>query len=289
MASAKDIRRRIRTVRNIQQMTQAMKLVASARFQQAQQRVIAARPYADKVRQLMTGLAAAGGSFEHPLLQVRPEERVTAIVIGADKGLAGSYHANLVRLAQRFLEGQQGEPRVYVMGKKALGSIRRLGYTIDGVLELPGTSVSFDTVRPLSLDVQQMFAEGKTDAVYLIYTQFHSAISHETLVQRLLPAEPPAQTTGGGGQEDAAAEYLFEPEPGKLLSRLLSRYVDTQLFRAVLESIASEQGARMTAMTSATKNAGEMIDRLTLSLNRARQAAITTEIAEIVGTAEALK
>mgnify|MGYP001008087443 CR=1 FL=1 len=126
MASAKDIRRRIRTVRNIQQMTQAMKLVASARFQQAQQRVIAARPYADKVRQLMTGLAAAGGSFEHPLLQVRPEERVTAIVIGADKGLAGSYHANLVRLAQRFLEGQQGEPRVYVMGKKALGSIRRL-------------------------------------------------------------------------------------------------------------------------------------------------------------------
>lgn len=284
MASAKDIRRRIRTVRNIQQITQAMKLVASARFQKAQARVLAARPYAQKVQQLMADLSATGQSFEHPLLQNRPEDRVTAIVIGADRGLAGSYHANVVRLAQTFLAQRQGGVTVYAMGKKGAASVKKFGYTVGGVLELPGTSIEFSTVQPLSQAVQKMFSDGETDAVYLIYTEFRSAISQEAVVHRLLPVEAPE----GAGDETVCADYQFEPAPAELLGHLLSRYVDTQLFRAVLEAVASEQGARMTAMTSATKNAGEMIDRLTLSLNRARQAAITTEIAEIVGTAEAL-
>lgn len=286
MASAKDIRRRIKTVKNIQQITQAMKLVASARLQKAQARVQAARPFADKIQQIISGLAASGTELHHPLMEVRPENRIALIVIGADRGLAGSYHANIVRITYRFLkEHEHQNPHLFVIGKKGAASIRRFGRPLDGTRDLPGTDVDFASIRPLSLMAQKMYTQGEVDAVYIIYTQFRSAISQRTIIQRLLPVEPPAEANGGG----PAADYIFEPSPEHLLGSMLSRYVDTQLFRAVLESIASEQGARMTAMSSATSNAGEMIDRLTLSLNRARQAAITTEISEIVGTAEALK
>ena len=287
MKSAKDIRRRIRSVKNIQQITQAMKLVASARFQKAQGRVLAARPYAQKIQQMIARLSASGTPLQHPLLEIREEKTVAAIVMGADRGLAGSYHANVVRLTEKFLKDHQGkELKLYVMGKKAIPSIRKITQSLEKTLELPGTGVSFATVRPISSDVQQMFASGEVDAVYLIYTEFRSAIAQKATVTRLLPVEPPTEQAGSS---ETIGEYLFEPKPEELLAHLLSRYVDTLIFRAVLESIASEQGARMTAMTSATKNAGEMIDSLTLSLNRARQAAITTEFAEIVGAAEALK
>ncbi|MCC6484830.1 MAG: ATP synthase F1 subunit gamma [Armatimonadetes bacterium] len=286
MASAKDIRRRIKTVKNIQQITQAMKLVASARLQKAQSRVHAARPFADKIQEIIAHLSASATELHHPLMEVRPEKRIALIVIGADRGLAGSYHTNIVRITQRFLtEHQHQNPRLFVLGKKGAASIKRLGPLLEGARELPGTDVQFVDIRPLSQMAQKMYTLGEVDAVYVIYTEFRSAISQHTLVQRLLPVEPPSNDDNNG----SATEYLFEPAPEELLGSLLSRYVDTQLFRAVLESVTSEQGARMTAMNSATNNANEMIDRLTLSLNRARQAAITTEISEIVGTAEALK
>lgn len=288
MASAKDIRRRIKSVKNIQQITQAMKLVASARLQKAQGRVQAARPYAQKIQQLIAGLSASGASLDHPLLEVREENRIAVIIIGAERGLAGSYHANVVRLSSRFLKSLGLEKvRVWSMGRKCSGSVKKMGAEIGGVLDLPGTDVDFATIRPLSQLVQKMFAEGEVDAVYLIYTQFISAIAQKAVTQKLLPVEPPQ--SGGEVSSSTGGDYIFEPKPDQLLASLLSRYVDTQLFRAVLESIASEQGARMTAMSNATENAGDMIDRLTLVLNRARQAAITTEIAEIVGTSEALK
>ncbi len=287
MASARDIRRRIKSVRNIQQITQAMKLVASARLQKAQSRVQAARPYAAKIQQIISDLVASGTTVAHPLLEVREEERVAAIIVGADRGLAGSYHANIVRLTQRFLNERRGqELSLHVMGKKAVGAIRKLGVPLAGAYELPGTDVDFATIRPISRTVQAAFEARELDAVYLIFTEFRSAMAQRAVVERLLPVEPP------GGEEAALvetyADFLFEPQPEELLAHLLSRYVDTLVFRAVLEAIASEQGARMTAMSTATTNAGEMIERLTLSLNRARQAAITAEIAEIVGAADAI-
>ena len=285
MASAKDIRRRIKTVKNIQQITQAMKLVASARLMKAQQRVQAARPFAEKIQQIITGLAASGTELNHPLMEVREEQSIAVLIIGADRGLAGSYHANVVRMTQKFYrEHELMDLRVFVMGKKAAGSIRKLPVPLEGTKDLPGNDVDFAMIRPLSLMLQKMYTEGEVDAVHVIYTQFRSAISQKTVVQRLLPVEAPQ-----GEEQETGGEFIFEPGPDELLSSLISRYVDTQLFRAVLESIASEQGARMTSMSSATTNAGEMIDRLTLSLNRARQSAITKEISEIVGTAEALK
>ena len=287
MASARDIRRRIKSVKNIQQITQAMKLVASARLQKAQTRVQAARPYAAKIQQIISDLAAPGTAPEHPLLEVRDEQRVAAIVIGADRGLAGSYPANVVRLTQRFLSERGGQDvTLHVMGKKAIASIRKLGATLGGTYELPGTDVDFATVRPISRMVQTAFENREVDAVYLIFTEFRSAMSQKAVVQRLLPVEPPS--AGQNGYTETYADFLFEPAPAELLAHLLSRYVDTLLFRAVLEAVASEQGARMTAMSTATTNAGEMIERLTLSLNRARQAAITAEIAEIVGAADAI-
>jgi F-type H+-transporting ATPase subunit gamma len=287
MASARDIRRRIKSVKNIQQITQAMKLVASARLQKAQTRVQAARPYAAKIQQIISDLAAPGTAPEHPLLEVRDEQRVAAIVIGADRGLAGSYPANVVRLTQRFLSERGGQDvTLHVMGKKSIASIRKLGATVGGTYELPGTDVDFATVRPISRMVQTAFENREVDAVYLIFTEFRSAMSQKAVVQRLLPVEPPS--AGQNGYTETYADFLFEPAPAELLAHLLSRYVDTLLFRAVLEAVASEQGARMTAMSTATTNAGEMIERLTLSLNRARQAAITAEIAEIVGAADAI-
>jgi len=287
MASARDIRRRIKSVKNIQQITQAMKLVASARLQKAQTRVQAARPYAAKIQQIISDLAAPGTAPEHPLLEVRDEQRVAAIVIGADRGLAGSYPANVVRLTQRFLSERGGQDvTLHVMGKKSIASIRKLGATLGGTYELPGTDVDFATVRPISRMVQTAFENREVDAVYLIFTEFRSAMSQKAVVQRLLPVEPPS--AGQNGYTGTYADFLFEPAPAELLAHLLSRYVDTLLFRAVLEAVASEQGARMTAMSTATTNAGEMIERLTLSLNRARQAAITAEIAEIVGAADAI-
>jgi len=285
MASAKDIRRRIKSVKSIQQITQAMKLVASARLQKAQSRVQSARPYAEKIQRIIADLTASGASLDHPLLESREEDTVTAIIIGADRGLAGSYPTNLLRVVNRFVERYHPDQlRLHVIGKKTVGAVRKLGLPMESSHQLPGTDLDFGTVRPLSQLVQKQFASGETDAVYLIYSEFKTAMTQTAVRHRLLPVEPPSDDVLAGGSLD----YIFEPEPDRLLAHLLSRYVDTQLYRAVLESIASEQGARMTAMSSATTNAGEMIERLTLSLNRARQAAITAEIAEIVGAADAV-
>ena len=292
MATMREIRTRIRTVKNIQKITRAMKLVAAARLKRAQDRVQAARPYAEKMEQMMRQLSSAGANVEHPLLEVREEKNVAVLVITSDRGLCGSYNTNLFRTAMAFLKQRDPETvKLLLLGRKGQQFFRRQPYQI--VEQNPlgsGASLSFADVQPTVRTLRRMFESGEVDGVYVIYQKFQSAMTQIPTVLPLLPLKPPqdaeeqaapAQSTGG--------DMIFEPEPEALLGRLLPRYVDTQVFRTVAEAIASEHGARMTSMSSATENAGEMIQTLTLSLNRARQAAITKEIAEIVSGAEALK
>jgi F-type H+-transporting ATPase subunit gamma len=289
MATMREIRNRIRTVRNIEKITRAMKLVAAARLKRAQDRVSAARPYAERMEQMMKRLGSAGAEFSHPLLEVREEKRSAALIITSDRGLCGSYNTNLLREAMRFLRPRDpASMRLVLLGRKGDQYFRRQPYPIVDRQPLgSGADLSFAEVQPVVRTLRGMFESGEVDSVYIIYQQFISAMTQAPRVLPLLPLKPPE------GEEDErdpmAREMIFEPAPEALLSRLLPRYVDTQVFRAIAEAIASEHGARMTSMSAATENAGQMIDSLTLSLNRARQAAITTEIAEIVSGAEALR
>jgi F-type H+-transporting ATPase subunit gamma len=286
----RDIRRRIRVVKNIQQITNAMKMVAAARLRRAQERAEAARPYADKMFYMLESLSRAAilrqaQEVEHPLLEVRPEENIAAIVIGAERGLAGSYNASLMRAAVELLRGRDpGTVKLILFGRKAGSFLRRRPYPIVMSSSLAAANIQFADVRGAAAKVRELFASREVDAVYLVYAKFVNAAIQRPTVLKLLPIEPP-----GGKEEAVPTEYIFEPDAEDLLGRLLPKYVDTQVFRAAVEAVASEHGARMTAMTAATSNAGEMIDTLTLSYNKARQAAITKELLEIVGGAEALR
>jgi F-type H+-transporting ATPase subunit gamma len=281
----RDIRRRIGVVKNIQQITNAMKMVAAARLRRAQERAETARPYADKMISMLESLSRAAGQIDHPLLEVRPEEKIAVIVIGAERGLAGSYNPNLMRHAMELLKGRDPETvKMLIFGRKPEAFFRRKPYEIVLTSSLPPSNVQFADVRAAAVKVREMFSAGEVDAVYLVYAKFINAAVQKPTALKLLPITPPE--TGG---EVEAVEYIFEPNANHLLGRLLPRYVDTQVFRAAVESMASEYGARMTAMTSATNNASEVIDTLTLSYNKARQTAITKELLEIVGGAEALR
>lgn len=285
MATMREIRNRIRTVRNIEKITRAMKLVAAARLKRAQDRVTAARPYAEKMEQMMRRLAAVGARVEHPLLERREERAIALLVITSDRGLCGSYNTNLLRHTMQFLgKRDPAAVRLLLLGRKGQQYFRRHRYPVVEARPLgSGGALSFADVQPVARALRSMFETREVDAVYIAYQRFRSAMTQIPTVLPLLPLEPPEE------EEAAAQEMIFEPAPEELLGRLLPRYVDTQVFRAVAEAIASEHGARMTSMSAATENAGQMIETLTLSLNRARQAAITKEVAEIVTGAEALK
>ena len=285
MATMRDIRRRIRVVKNIEQITNAMKMVAAARLRRAQDRAEAARPYADKMVFMLGSLSRAAKQVEHPLLEVRPEQNTAVIVIGAERGLAGSYNVNVMRTAIDLLRGRGPETvRLIVFGRKAIAFFRRRPYPVIMSSSLPATNIQFADVRAAAAKARELFASREVDGVYLVYARFINAATHRPTVLKLLPIAPPSEE-----EEMAPAEYIFEPDPAELLGRLLPRYVDTQVFRAALEAVACEHGARMTAMTAATNNAKDMIEHLTLSYNKARQAAITKELLEIVAGAEALR
>jgi len=283
MPSLKDLRKRIGSVRSTQQITKAMKMVAAARLRRSQAAAEHARPYAAKLTEMFTAVVAGLSEEAHPLLARREERRIDLVVLTSDRGLCGAFNASLLRHAETFLrERQDREVQLMVVGRKGLDYYRRRRVT--PLLERTGvlaTTVG-ETSRELAERVTARFAEDETDAVYLLYSRFQSAIAQIPTVVRLLPVDTPAEDT-------VPVEYIFEPPRAELLARLLPRYVETRLLEALLESIASEFGARMTAMDNATRNASEMIDRLTLSMNRARQSAITTELMEIVSGAEALK
>ncbi|HZT29068.1 MAG TPA: ATP synthase F1 subunit gamma [Bryobacteraceae bacterium] len=284
MPSLIDIRRRIRSVRNTQQITKAMKMVSAAKLRRAQDRVVAARPYTELLRAVLGNVAAAVAADERlgtdPLLAQRPEERVQVVLITADKGLAGAFNSNLIKGTQRFVE-ERAASRVEfeLLGRKGRDFFRKQGVGITG--ELVGFSAAprYDDVAAVAKKLIERFRNQEIDSVYLIYNEFRSVLSQKLTVVRVLPVEVPAQAE--------PVEYLFEQPPADVLGSLLPRYVETVVFRALLESAAAEHAARMTAMDAATRNASEMIGDLTLYMNRVRQASITKEIIEVVSGAAA--
>jgi F-type H+-transporting ATPase subunit gamma len=287
MASLKTIRKRIGSVKSTQQITKAMKMVAAAKLRRAQEAATQARPYADKLGTLLRNVGSRVGAESHPLLAVRENERrIVLVLVTSDRGLCGGYNTNLIRAAQNFLnEHRDREVRVVFVGRKGNDYFRRRSVeTKERHINL-GPGPSFELASDLGTRLSAEFAADEVDAVYLLYSSFRSALSQVPTVERLLPVA----AVGGEEASGGGADYLYEPDPAALLDRLIKQYVTTLVHRAFLESVASEHGARMTAMDSATSNASEMINRLTLEMNRARQAAITKELMEIVGGAEALK
>jgi F-type H+-transporting ATPase subunit gamma len=284
MASLKIIRKRITSVKSTQKITKAMKMVSAAKLRRAQEAATAARPYADKLTELLRNVAARVGDTTHPLLQARPEERsIHALLVTADRGLCGGYNSNLIRQAEALVkERGRDHVRLTIVGRRGFDYFKKRNVTIaDKHINLFG-GPSSELASSLGEQLAREFADGATDGVYLIYSHFRSALVQVPTLQQLLPI------TAEAG-DSTAIDYLYEPDAASLLDRLLHRYVAVQIQRAFLEATASEHGARMTAMDSATSNASDMIDRLTLAMNRARQATITKELMEIVGGAEALK
>jgi F-type H+-transporting ATPase subunit gamma len=289
MPSLKAVRLRIASVKSTQKITSAMKMVAAAKLRRSQDAIVAARPYAKSMADIAAEVAARAGAEDHPLLERRTGKRVALIVITSDRGLCGGFNSNLCRTAQRHAEdqtkaGEMEECRFEVVGRKGRDYFRRR--KLNMTRDLPGVAgdSAIARAKEIAANVTGEFLSSAVDGVFLVYNQFRSVISQKPAVEQLLPV---TATVAGG--ETGASEFLFEPGKGEILNYILPMYVETQIHRALLESIASEFGARMTAMENATKNATEMIGRLTLQYNRARQASITKELMEIVGGAEALK
>jgi F-type H+-transporting ATPase subunit gamma len=286
MPSLIDIRRRIRSVRNTQQITKAMKMVSAAKLRRAQDRALAARPYGTMLRQILANVAAAAGQSGegdvHPLLAVRPENRILLVVITADRGLAGGFNANLIKLAQRFADDHRSQELSFeLVGKKGRDFFRRRSRRITGEYLDLFRNVRLEDAEKIAAAVIDRFSKAEVDAVYLLVNEFKSVVAANVTSLRLLPIEVP--------KSQAAVDYIYEQQPEELLGSLLPRYVKMQIYRALLESAAAEHAARMTAMDAATSNASDVIDRLTLYMNRVRQATITKEIIEVVSGAAALE
>lgn len=299
MANLLDIRRRIRSVKNTQQITKAMKMVSAAKLKRAQDRVITARPFANKMMEVLGELASrTDENFHHPLLDARGDERYLVVLITADKGLCGAFNTNLTKAAQAFIREHEGKSiEVMPIGRKGRDFFRRRHVPlVNEYIGLTGKGrVEYAEAVDVARDVMKRFTEDEAlDKVFIIYNEFKSVLQQRVVVEQLLPVSRTAETPEEASAREAGArpltftEYIYEQPPAEIFSRLLPRLVETQIFRALLESVASEHGARMTAMDSASKNAGELISSLTLNMNRIRQAAITNEIIEVVSGAAAL-
>jgi F-type H+-transporting ATPase subunit gamma len=309
MASVRDIRRKIRVVKNISQITQAMKMVAAAKLRRVQERVEKGKPYSQTMAELVGTLAPHVRDFAHPLLDNRPVGAVGVVVIAADKGLAGSYNSNILRVAHQFIDrktremGEVGADvrtgrnpvQLVTIGRKATEYFTKRDYGVAGSFMSIGVEAPYEQVRAASNAITNLFLTGQVDEVYIAYTEFVNTITQRPQVVKFLPIEPPSGETedqegvAPGKIKMGGKEFIFEPDAEQLLGVLLPRFVETRVYQLLMEAVASEFGARMTAMTNATKNASEQIDSLTLLANRTRQAAITTELTEIVSGADALK
>src|SRR6266850_1306562 len=292
MANLLDIRRRIKSVKNTQQITKAMKMVSAAKLKRAQDRVVNARPFANKMTEVLGSLAAQiPEDFHHPLLDARGDERYLVVLITADKGLCGAFNTNLTKAAQVFLkENSDKKIELLTVGRKGRDFFRRRGEIVGEYVGLTGKGrVEFSEALEVASDVTRRFTGDEAlDKVFVIFAEFKSVLNQRIVVEQLLPISHTTENEDAEGTRAAQTiDYIYEQPPAEIFSRLL-RLVETQIFRALLESIASEQGARMTAMDAASKNAGELISSLTLNMNRVRQAAITREIIEIVSGASAL-
>jgi F-type H+-transporting ATPase subunit gamma len=286
MPSLIDIRRRIRSVKNTQQITKAMKMVSAAKLRRAQDRVIAARPYTAMLRQVLANVSAAVAGDEKAsanlLLERRPERRVLLALITGDKGLAGAFNTNLIKGAQRFMAERPGVAvKLELIGRKGRDFFRKRGAAIAGEHIQLAAKVLYGDTAAIAQKAMEMYRAEEIDAVYLLYNEFKSVVSQKLTATRVLPVPEAAQPGA------APPDYIFEQPPAEMLDALLPRYVEMEFYRALLESAAAEHAARMTAMESATSNAAEMIDKLTLYMNRVRQASITKEIIEVVSGAAA--
>ncbi len=287
--SLRDLKRRIKSVQSTKQITRAMEMVAAAKLRRAEQRLRATRPYASKIRDMLANLSAAAGSVDHPLLETRAPGsgtgRTAIIFFSADRGLAGSFNVNLIREAERTLrKAAPDNARLIMVGKKGNDYFRRRAYPIVAQhLDAMG-GLDVKTAEAIAGKATEMFLSGEVDRVVLLYQSFVSTMTYRITWEQLLPIASPETADGA-----PSIDYIFEPGPEEILAALLPRFLTTRVLIAMAESQTSEQGSRMISMGSATKNAGELISALTLKANRARQAAITKELAEIVGGAEALK
>ena len=288
MPSLRDIRRKIVSIKKTQQITKAMKMVAAAKLRRAQERVIAARPYSRKMLSVIASLASRVERAQHPLLAKREPKQVKLLVLTSDRGLCGAYNTNILRKAVEAVKqfkAEGKEVKVNVVGRKGRDFFRkRAGYTLGKVWSDLGM-IDYEKAADVGQNIVERFTAGETDEVYLLYNEFKSVMQQKVTLEKLLPVEPPAEAD----LFTAAVDYLYEPSAEAILTSILPKHIEVQVYRAMLESQASEMGSRMTAMDSATRNAKDMIERLTLKFNKQRQAAITKEISEIVGGAEALK
>ncbi|MGH9947430.1 MAG: ATP synthase F1 subunit gamma [Pyrinomonadaceae bacterium] len=290
MASLLDMRRRIKSVKNTQQITKAMKMVAAAKLKRAQDRVISARPFAQKMTSVLGGLSAkVAGEFSHPLLTPRGDEKYLVVLVTADKGLAGAFNANVIKAAQAFLnENASRSSEMIPIGRKGRDFFKRREVVFaDEHIGLTGSGqVNHEDALQIARSIVERFSDDETiDKVFLVYTEFKTVLSQKPVIEQILPI--PSIEHENDGDSSAEAEYIYEQPAAEIFGKLLPKQVETQLYKSMLESVASEQGSRMTAMDSASKNAGELIDTLTLNMNRIRQAAITKEIIEVVSGAAA--
>lgn len=301
MATLLDFRRRIRSVKSSQQITRAMKFVAAARLRRAQEAALAARPYARELARLLRSVMSRIQDVHHPLIEKREEKNVLAIVLAGERGLAGAFNANILRKASEFFRANSGKKVVTIpVGKKGRDSLKKAGFQFAGEFINVLARVEFKTAKEIANLATELYAKGEIDAVYIIFSEFKSVMTANLVVEKLLPIEKLVEAPGAkddpratdethekkqAEQDSAQTDYIYEQAPEHLLGKLLPKYVETQVLRAMLESSAAEYAARMTAMEAATKNAGEVIEALTLHMNKVRQAAITTEIIEIVSGA----
>ncbi len=293
MPNLLDIRRRLKSVKNTQQITKAMKMVSAAKLKRAQDRVVTARPFANKMIEVLGELAnRTDENFHHPLLDERGDQNYLVVLITADKGLCGAFNTNLIKAAQAFVREHAGKTiEIVAVGRKGRDFFRRRGVLNGEYIGLTGKGrVDFAEAIDVARDVIKRFTETQElDKAFVIYNEFKSVLQQRVVVEQLLPVSR-AKTeseASASAQPVSLVDYIYEQPPAEIFSQLLPRLIETQMFRALLESVASEQGARMTAMDSASKNASELIDTLTLNMNRVRQAAITNEIIEVVSGAAA--
>jgi F-type H+-transporting ATPase subunit gamma len=287
-ASLRDIRKRIVTVRSTQQITKAMKMVAAAKLRRAQESILATRPYATKMLEVLSSLAARTSAEAHPLLARRKSRWVEVVVFTSDRGLCGAFNMNLILRAERFMEEEKAkteEIALSFVGRKGRDYFRKRKVVMRREYVNFFGKVDYLLASRIGQGLVQAYSEERVDGIYLLYSEFRSAIQQRVILEKILPVTPSSPRAIG----PAAVEYLYEPSESEILDKILPMYVEVQVYKALLESLASEYGARMTAMENATNNAAEMIEKLTLVYNKARQAAITKELIEIVSGAEALK
>ncbi len=285
MPTLQDIRRRLRSVRTTRQMTRAMKVVAASRLRRAQERIFNARPYAREMMALLQNVAARAPEESHPLLARRPIQRALLVVVTADRGLCGAFNANLIRAAEAHLsQAGAAEVSLLAVGRKGRDAFRRRGLALAGEWINLFRKLEFADAKDIARELMELYTRRSVDAVDVLYNEFKSILTQRVQTERFLPIAPLARQEG-----EPLGDYIYEQPPRQILQSLLPRYVEIEIYRVLLESQAAEHAARMTAMDSATNNAEELIDTLTLTMNRLRQAAITKEIIEVVSGADALR